>query len=247
MGNLLMIEKAEGEGIKSNLVPIDHGFILSECLKDNATFDWITFDAFDRSWPDNIKKKVRSMEWNSIKKGIKEAFPGISASLLRTIQTNFVFLQSGIEAGLTPNQMAAWMNGSDIWSISKFTGEAGSLLRHCFEKASSRGGDFSQQITQVIGGTIRKFKEAQAILKTELQTQFPDNQKRQAEVIAYLQAHTEIDKYSALSGRPPLLDLFYQAILTTDIPNEKSRDFDSAFTAKMTNEIQDSLKKMPRL
>ncbi len=125
-----------------DLVPIDHGLILSRGFEALPDFFWIGLDACNTPFLPEEVAVISRLEWRVIREEVLLAMPGLDSETLNTLNTTLEFLKIGVELGLNPYQMAIlFCKIQDIDTI---------FVRQCYQEACALPGEFSENIQLVI-------------------------------------------------------------------------------------------------
>ncbi len=125
-----------------DLVPIDHGLILSRGFQALPDFFWIGLDGCNTPFLPEEIAVISHLKWEVIRDEVLVAMPGIDSETLNTLNTTLEFLKISVELGLNPYQMAIlFCKIKDIDTV---------FVRHCYEEAKALPGEFSKNIQLVI-------------------------------------------------------------------------------------------------
>ncbi|XP_061996003.1 phosphatidylinositol 4-kinase gamma 4-like [Rosa rugosa] len=105
-GNILLSK--EGEGGRSMLIPIDHGYCLPESFED-VTFDWLYWPQARKPYAEEVVDYIKSLDAEEDIALLKFHGWEMPPKCARTLRISTMLLKKGVERGLTPFDIGSMM------------------------------------------------------------------------------------------------------------------------------------------
>ncbi len=118
---------------RKQLIPIDHGLVLSRDMGDPARFCWIFWRHSRVSFNKEEKALIFSMDPERDAQMVRTQFPSCPVGALRTLKFATCLLQEGVRRGFTAYTLG-WMYYHNMRCISEFPAP-----QHAFQRALDSG------------------------------------------------------------------------------------------------------------